>query len=242
MKSLNVLPTIVVAGCSSGSGKTSVAVAITEALSRLCPIAAAKITVTHGDRGCPHGGRGCNVCSSLGGDYQIITDESIIRQQGTDTARLQIAGGNPVLWAITRDVAIPEAWQGIINQLSDVKCVVVESNSLAQLIVPTLTLMVVDPTVSRKIWKPSALGLIESADFIVFNNRGPQDKSDVLLREVSSIRKGLRNIIVVPHPNEITANSELLDRLYGCVSYVVRTEGVAVCNGETDKRSDSDGA
>src|SRR4051812_48142542 len=98
------LRTIVVAGIASGAGKTSVAEAVTGLLAGLCPTAAAKITVTHGERGCPHGGKGCNVCSSLGGNFQIIERASVIEQPGTDTARLLKAGGRPVVWAITRAV------------------------------------------------------------------------------------------------------------------------------------------
>lgn len=207
------LHTVVVAGCSSGAGKTSVAETVTGVLAGLCRTGAAKITVTHGDRGCPHGGKGCNVCSSLGGDFQIIVKESIILQPGTDTARLKAAGGSPVVWAITRDIAIESAWQEMRALLSEVDCVVVESNSLAEHIDPSLTLMVVDAGISRKIWKPSAERLIASADCVVFNNRGTSANREILLREIESLRGSLHDVIHVTHPHELHSHQGLMQSL-----------------------------
>ena len=207
------LQTVVVAGCSSGAGKTSVAEAVTCILSSVCRTGAAKITVTHGDRGCPHGGKGCNVCSSLGGDFQVISKDSIILQSGTDTARLVAAGGSPVVWAITRDIAIESAWREMKARLAEVECVVIESNSLAEHIDPSLTLMVVDASVSRKIWKPSAERLIASADFVVFNDRGPMEKRKLLLREIESLRGDLLDVIYVTHPADLKSHQGLIQNL-----------------------------
>ena len=207
------LHTVVVAGCSSGAGKTSVAEAVTGLLSDLCRTGAAKITVTHGDRGCPHGGKGCNVCSSLGGDFQVISKDSVILQTGTDTARLSAAGGRPVLWAITRFMAIELAWQEIKSLMAGVDCVVIESNSLAEHIAPSLTLMVVDASVSRKIWKPSAERLIVSADYVVFNNRGSLASRDRSMKEIERLRGSLRKTIVVNHPRDLRFHSDLMQSL-----------------------------
>ncbi len=205
--------TIVVAGISSGAGKTSVAEIVTALLAKQCRTAAAKITVTHGERGCPHGGKGCNVCSSLGGDFQIIDRDNIISQPGTDTARLLAAGGNPVLWTITRDVAITGAWLQMQRLLAGAQCVVIESNTLALHIKPTLTLMIVDPSISRKIWKPSAERLIATADCLIFNERGTAEKRKSLLEEIARLRQNSPGLIHVSHPHEIVSNRELNEKL-----------------------------
>ena len=204
---------VVVAGISSGAGKTSVAEIVTALLAKQRRTAAVKITVTHGERGCPHGGKGCNVCSSLGGDFQIIDRENIISQPGTDTARLLAAGGNPVLWAITRDVAITDAWLQMQRLLAGAQCAVIESNTLALHIKPTLTLMIVDPSISRKIWKPSAEHLIATADCLIFNERGTAEKRKSLLEEIARLRQNSRGLIYVSHPHEITSNPELNEKL-----------------------------
>jgi molybdopterin-guanine dinucleotide biosynthesis protein len=202
------LPVVVVAGVSSGAGKTSVAEVACELLSNECATAAAKITVTHGERGCPHGGKGCNVCSSLGGDFQVITRQSVIEQADTDTARLSRAGASPVVWGITRDVALARAWKEIEKLLSNASCAVVESNTLTEHIKPALTLMVVDPTVSRKIWKPSAERLIASADLLIFNDRGTESQKDAVREEISRLRSRSKPLISVTHPRDLFADSE----------------------------------
>ena len=207
------IPLIVVAGLSSGVGKTSVAESIIKFLSTEKKTGAAKITVTHGERGCPHGGKGCNTCSSLGGDFQVITNRSIITQKGTDTARFELAGGRPVVWAVTRDVAIEKAWCEMEKHYEQKDCVVVESNTLALVTKPSLTVMVVDPTVSKKIWKPSADGLIKNAEIIVFNDRGDDEKKRELLKKIEGVRRKTDDVFFVAHPHHIIENKFFVERL-----------------------------
>jgi hypothetical protein len=207
------LRTIVVAGVSSGAGKTGVAVSLTAALAAHGRTAAAKITVTHGERGCPHGGKGCDVCGTLGGEFQIIERESIITQAGTDTARLAAAGGKPVLWAITREEFVGDAWREMRGRMSAAACAVIESNTLALVIKPTLTLMVVDPSVSRRIWKPSAERLIAEADFVIFNDRGTTEQRTACLAEVERLRGSTADLIRVSHPSEVAAQKALVAHL-----------------------------
>ena len=90
--------------------------------------------------------------------------------------------------------------------MTEVDAVVIESNSLAEHIDPSMTLMVVDASISKKIWKPSAERLIASADCIVFNDRGPLEKRDILLREIESLRGNLLDIIHVNHPLELQSH------------------------------------
>lgn len=204
---------IVVAGVTSGAGKTSLAEGVVRILSKDFPTAAAKITVTHGERGCPHGGKGCDVCGSLGGNFQIITRESIIKQSGTDTARLSEAGAYRVLWAITREEFVPDAWLEMKALVSELRCLVVESNTLALTIEPALTLMVADPTVSRRLWKPSAERLITTADFLIFNDRGPEQKRQALLDEIGRLRGNVSDLLFVSHPHRIGNHETLIERL-----------------------------
>jgi molybdopterin-guanine dinucleotide biosynthesis protein len=200
---------LVVAGVTSGAGKTSLAEALIRVISARVPTAAAKITVTHGERGCPHGGKGCDVCSALGGKYQVINRSSVIAQPGTDTARLKEAGAFKVLWAITREEFIADAWREMNALIGDAQCAVIESNTLALTIEPALTLMVVDPTVSRRLWKPSAERLIATADFIIFNDRGPEEKRRALLEEVKGLRGNDYNLLFVSHPHAIGSHAGL---------------------------------
>lgn len=216
------LKTIVVAGVASKAGKTSLAEAVTLFLAKHYATAAAKITVTHGERGCPHGGKGCNVCSSLGGDFQVISKASIIEQAGTDTARLHAAGAAPVIWTITKYEMIGLAWNAMRAVIGDAEWAVIESNTLAQTIQTTLTLMIVDPTVSRRSWKPSAPALIKSADLIVFNDRGTAVKREAAFEEIYGLRGTLRNVVRVGHPGEAVAPDSLGAKL---VAEILRVKG-----------------
>ncbi len=209
----NRLRTIVVAGVTSNAGKTSLAEAVIRVLERHAPTGAAKITVTHGERGCPHGGRGCNVCSSLGGEYQVIEKPSIIAQEGTDTARLKAAGANPVLWTITRAEHILNAWVEMQAKFKQVSSVVVESNTLAMMTCPSLTLMIVDPSVSRRLWKPSAEVLIAKADIVIFNDRGTDEKKLRLWNELEALRGTTRGIIKLGHPALAAKSIKLVSRI-----------------------------
>ncbi len=201
--------TIVVSGVASGAGKTSLAVAVIEFLHERNSVAAVKITVTHDDRGCPHGGKSCNVCSSLGGDFQIISKGAVIQQAGTDTARFVEAGADPVRWGITRDTNVLEMWRRVTPTLKPAGYVVVESNTLALLIKPAINLMIVDPSVSRRLWKPSATALIRSADLVVFNKRGSSQQVDSTWSEVKSLRPE-RNIVQVAHPSAMNVDAALI--------------------------------
>ncbi|HEX8175234.1 MAG TPA: hypothetical protein VF543_08950 [Pyrinomonadaceae bacterium] len=207
------LAVIVVAGVTSGAGKTSLAEAVVRILSKDFRTAAAKITVTHGERGCPHGGKGCDVCGSLGGNFQIITRESIIRQSGTDTARLSEAGAYGVLWTITREEFVRDAWKEMKALVSGARCLVVESNTLALTIEPVLTLMIADPTMSRRLWKPSAERLIATADFLIFNDRGPEPKRRALLEEIERLRGTTSDLLFVSHPHRIENHATLIRSL-----------------------------
>ncbi len=209
----NALRTIVIAGVASKAGKTSLAEAVTRILVRQLPTGAAKITVTHGERGCPHGGKGCNVCSSLGGDFQVIQNLSIIAQEGTDTARLQATGANPVLWTITRIEYILDAWEVMQTKMKEVSCAVVESNTLAVETCPAMTLMIVDPTVSRRLWKPSAEGLIATADLVIFNDRGTEERKLTLRQEIESLRGTTGDVITLEHPEAATGNAQIVRML-----------------------------
>lgn len=204
---------VIVAGTASKAGKTSVAAACVRMLSaQTKSVGAAKITVTHGERGCPHGGKGCNVCSTLGGDFQITSKQSIIEQPGTDTAKLYDAGASPVLWTITGFEHVAAAWRQMYKSLRAADSIVVESNTLALTITPELCLMMVDPTVRRRLWKPSAETLIQCADLVIYNKRGTTEEQNKLDEELRRLRPS-KEIIYVEHPDRLAANDRFTEHL-----------------------------
>ncbi|HEY0544646.1 MAG TPA: hypothetical protein VGC91_04545 [Pyrinomonadaceae bacterium] len=97
--------------------------------------------------------------------------------------------------------------------LSEATCAVIESNTLTEHLRPALTLMIVDPTVSRKIWKPSAERLIANADCLIFNHRGTAERREALLTEIARLRPNADDLIHVSHPHEITNHPAITERL-----------------------------
>lgn len=204
---------IVVAGVASGSGKTTASETIIGYLSKTKSVAAGKITVIHGDTGCPHGSRSCNTCSSFVGDFQIITKPSIINQEGTDTNRFVKAGGSPVLWTITKENVFENSWNLMKKSFGESSYVVVESNTLALVERPVITLMIVDPTVSRKIWKHSAEKLITVADVLIFNKRGSSEQIIKTMHEIKRLRVDIDDVIYLSHPKELVKDKGFLEML-----------------------------
>jgi hypothetical protein len=73
--------------------------------------------------------------------------------------------------------------------------------------------MVVDPTVSRRLWKPSAEQLIATSDYLIFNDRGPEDKRERLLEEIERLREATLGLLFVSHPHEIENHKSLIESL-----------------------------
>jgi hypothetical protein len=73
--------------------------------------------------------------------------------------------------------------------------------------------MVVDPIVSKKIWKPSADVLIQNADVVVFNERGKPEERNYLITKIEGLRHKLDDVLFVPHPHYITQQKTFVEKL-----------------------------
>jgi molybdopterin-guanine dinucleotide biosynthesis protein len=205
---------VIVAGLASGTGKTSAAEALILLLRAQGTVAAVKVTVTHGDRGCPHGGRSCNVCGGLGEDFEVITSPSVIKQPNTDTGRFHKRGADPVLWLVTRRASAPEGWVQLKSRLRNIDAVVVESNTLAEIVNADLLIMVADPTANRRLWKDSATALLERADLVVVNERGSDEQISRFYSEMERSRGASAPVVRVKHPLHLEQEELLRELLF----------------------------
>ncbi|MFH1530225.1 MAG: hypothetical protein ABIK09_05750 [Pseudomonadota bacterium] len=170
---------LLIGAAGRNAGKTALACAL---IARHHPVAAVKVTVVRpSDHGCPRGGDGCGVCSSVDDTPYWITEETD-RASPKDTARLLDAGASPVLWLCTRQAALPEALDALLARLPDGP-VIAESNSLRHLVTPGLFLMVRlqgDPTT-----KPSARAVLPHVDRVVHSDGAvfDLDLDDVVLED-----------------------------------------------------------
>ncbi|MBI4470558.1 MAG: hypothetical protein HY650_14685 [Acidobacteria bacterium] len=206
---------VVVSGASSASGKTALAAALIARWPGLTP-AAVKVTVTHDLlKGCPRGGSGCGVCSSLAGGYRIITDPAILAEAGTDTARYLASGADRVRWVICRPSHISDAWDALKPFLPQGGVTVVESNSLAMVRSPALSFFTINPKIPRVRWKSSSGALILRSDFLIISRHACEDeRARMLYDELSILREDGRTFLL-PDVEAALTLPEVLNRLRG---------------------------
>lgn len=171
-----------VAGACSRSGKTALAATLLASLKR--PAVALKFTSTDDvfER-CPRGSP-CVVCD-IAVPYRLVQDERVLREPGTDTARLLAAGATRVVWCIARRSALELAWRAALQACAGAPVVVMEGSTIVTLAQPDLLLFVVHPWLKPERWKATSDALIERADLVIVNR--PQGdtrepSADVLAR------------------------------------------------------------
>ncbi len=154
------MKTIVIAGAKSGIGKTSLAEKL---LCRLPDWSALKVTVKRGTA-CPRQQSKCNACRELKKDFEIVEDEEIINQKGTDTARLKEAGAKKVIWLKSTLKGLETGLEGALRGLNGSKGVVIEGTSVVKYIKPDLLIFIKDDSENLR---SGAREAFEKADVII---------------------------------------------------------------------------
>ena len=156
---------LLIGAAGRNAGKTALACAL---IARHRPITAIKITVVRPENtsGCPRGGDGCGVCSSVNEiPYWIRTETNT--DSPKDTSRLLASGADPVLWMCCRQAALPEALEALLPRIPEGP-VLAESNSLRHLVTPGLFLMV--RLQGAPATKPSAKAVLPHVDRVVLSD------------------------------------------------------------------------
>jgi molybdopterin-guanine dinucleotide biosynthesis protein A len=155
---------LIIGSAGSNVGKTELACALIERLSRTNEIIGIKVTTIKAKDGqCPRGGEGCGVCVSLDGNF-VITEESN-RDSDKDTARLLRAGAARVLWLRVVAGHLKQGLDRLLEVMGADAISICESNSLRQVVEPGLFIMVQGS--GEQQWKPSANAVKQCADKIV---------------------------------------------------------------------------
>lgn len=160
------MPLVSVAGATSRSGKTALAVSLLRALP---PRTATALKFTTADdvfERCPRG-TPCVVCD-IEVPFRIVAEPELLLQPGTDTARLAAAGARCVLWAIAKRAAVAEAWRRLRARLAPGLCVM-EGSTIAFEARPELLLFVAHPFLDPSRWKETSGRLLRIADAVVVN-------------------------------------------------------------------------
>ena len=106
---------LMIGSAGSNVGKTELACALLRKFSKKVDIIGIKVTtIKDKDGQCPRGGKGCGVCSSLDGDFNITEETN--SESDKDTAKLLAAGASRVFWLRTMQTHLKDA----VNALLDI--------------------------------------------------------------------------------------------------------------------------
>jgi len=156
---------VVVGGHSRNIGKTSLVAGLIRKL-RGHKWTAVKITL-HGNGVCEHDGGACG-CEPASGEKFQLTEE--YGPNDTDTGRFLAAGAERSFWLRAPAGELARAASTIRKLIASSANVIVESNSILELVEPDVFLMLLD--FSCEDFKPSSLRFMDRADGFVVIDRG----------------------------------------------------------------------
>ena len=158
---------VVVGGHARNVGKTSVVAGLIRKM-RDRRWTALKIT-QYGNEVCAnHTGAAACGCEPAGGEEFELTEE--YEKSGTDSGRFLAAGAERSFWLRAPSGELPRAAGMVRKILAQGEHVIVESNSVVDLVTPDVFLMVLDFTCED--FKASSLRLMDRADGFVVIDRG----------------------------------------------------------------------
>lgn len=175
-----------VSGACSRSGKTALAVSLLETLGR-ADVAAIKFTTTDDVfKKCPRG-TPCVVCD-IDVPFRLVDDPRTLRERGTDTDRLGVAGGR-VVWCIARRGAASLAWETVRARIGE-RSAVIEGSTIVGIVNPNLHFFVAHPFLSPKRWKPETATLVAAADAVIINVPATESRAPApeVLRSLADFR------------------------------------------------------
>jgi molybdopterin-guanine dinucleotide biosynthesis protein A len=131
---------LLIGSAERNAGKTEFSCRILKAFGRDRDIIAVKVTaIDKTDGTCPRGGKGCGVCSSLKGTFDITEETDAKRPK--DTSRLLDAGASKVLWLRVLKSHMREGLMAVMDLIGKDAVWLCESNSIRSVVKPGVFLM-----------------------------------------------------------------------------------------------------
>jgi hypothetical protein len=126
---------------------------------------ALKITIRH-EGSCPRH-TDCDACDAGYEPFEVITDDTVLREKGKDTDQLSRAGASKVVW-LQSDPSVEAAGIGAaLDCFGKDHNLIIEGNSFLRVKSADVAILVVSPLVDKI--KRSAKLLLNKIDFIVIN-------------------------------------------------------------------------
>ena len=155
---------IIIGAAGRNVGKTEFACKLIADYAKSANVIGVKITtINDKNEKCPRGGNGCDVCSSLIGNYCIT--EEIAGPKGKDTVRMLNAGAEKVYWVQVLKEHLREGIENLLKLIPDTACVVCESNSSRLVLEPGIFIVIKEKNVDNI--KPSCKNIIHYANKII---------------------------------------------------------------------------
>ncbi len=101
----------------------------------------------------------------------IIDDQEVLSEKGKDTGRLLEAGAEKVLWVQSSGDELTETAFMAVHMLSNLPGIVVEGNSMIEVLTPDIVVFVGG---SRERFKPGAERVLRMADIVVTDEELPE--------------------------------------------------------------------
>jgi molybdopterin-guanine dinucleotide biosynthesis protein A len=155
---------IIIGSTGRNTGKTEFACRVIKRFSKEYFVVGVKVTaIDCNEGGCPRGGNGCGVCSSLTERFTI--SEELKLDTAKDTSRMLKAGAHKVLWLKVDKKFLLEGVNALLKLIPDTALVVCESNTLRTVLEPGLFLVI--KNISDNYIKKSAANVIELANKVI---------------------------------------------------------------------------
>lgn len=162
--SVITFPNMLLIGSSSRkSGKTRLAAAVIANNRKKTDIIGLKVTTIEEKNGtCPHGKKGCGVCSSMEGNFLVL--EEMDGSLEKDTSLLLKSGASKVYWLVVMEEALCEGAAELLKFVPRESVIVAESNRLRLAVQPGVFVMLINPAAEIK---PSANRVRDMADLTI---------------------------------------------------------------------------
>ncbi len=120
---------LIIGSTGRNTGKTEFACRLIEKYSKTYPVVGVKVVSIDPDEGnCPRGGKGCGVCTSLKGNFEIFEEKEI--DPTKDTSRMLLAGAEKVYFLKVDKHRLKEGLEALMFILFIEAMVLLESNSI----------------------------------------------------------------------------------------------------------------
>jgi len=121
------------------------------------------VTIDPNEGNCPRGGKGCGVCTSLDGDFEITEETELI--PGKDTTRMLQAGAQKVFFLKVSIHSLQKGLQALLQVIPENVFTVCESNSIRKVLKPGLFLVI--KNLNEEGIKESCAEVINMADKVI---------------------------------------------------------------------------